>query len=215
MVSMLLDRARQRVKDLALINQRIAIHACLEMIFDETVAARPKIIVDLGVSKEALANKVLVAAAELFHARIASCDLADFSKVCKYPRWSFFQADASHFGEQYAKLLKDEGNVDVLLVDCDEKYNTTIEILNAWLPNMSPACTILMRCTNLNKILRYVDGTSTTLGWDNERGVIRAINHVLGVEFDETKPHRSEQKGWVIHHIPWGGGLTSLRREAA
>jgi hypothetical protein len=215
MDSMRFDDAKRRVRELAQANKRIAIHACLEMIFSETVKAEPKLIVELGVSKEALANKALVAAAELFGAGIIGCDLDDFSDVCSYPFWSFCRDDARRLGVWYAKRAIPTGSlrVGVLLVDTDEKYDTTKDIIRAWLPNLVPSCTIMFRCTNLAKILHYADGTSTGLGWDNDRGVIRAIEDEFGIFFDETRPLDGEMKGWQVKHIPWGAGLTALRRK--
>lgn len=195
-------------------NRRIAVHACLDLIFTETVKAAPKLIVELGVSREALANKALVAAAKLFGARVASCDIHDFSDACDSTRWSFCQGDARDFGRKFRTLAGGTQDVDVLLIDCDEKYETTREIWQAWAQNLAPACTVMFRCTNLAKILHYEDGTSTGLGWDNGRGVIRAIKDELGISFDETRPFEGTLNGWQVKHIPWGAGLTVLRRTA-
>lgn len=211
-----ISAARSRIVALAEANRRIAVHAVLPEIFDATVLAEPKLIVELGVSREALANKALVAAAELFGARVFSYDLGDFSDVCRYPLWSFHRGDARDFGNWYKYAEKGEGNIpiDVLLIDCDEKYDTTREIIRAWMPCLAPACTVMFRCTNLAKILHYEDETSTALGWDNGRGVIRAVEDELGVSFDETKPYDGTENGWQVKHIPWGAGLTVLRRAA-
>jgi hypothetical protein len=217
MDSMLVSAARSRIVALAQENLRIAVHAVLSEIFDEAVLAAPKLIVELGVSKEALANKALVAAAELNGARVVGCDIGDFSDACSYPRWSFFREDARDFGRECKAFIGAAGiapNVDVLLIDCDELYKTTREIWRAWAPNLSPACTVMFRCTNLAKTLHYEDGTFTTLGWDNGRGVIRAMEAELGISFDETKPFEGILNGWQVKHIPWGAGLTVLRRTA-
>jgi hypothetical protein len=205
---------RWRIKELARANKRIAIHACLDLIFTEVVKAAPKLIVELGVSREALANKALVAAAELFGARVVSCDLYDFSDVCDYPLWSFCQEDAKEFGLRYGALREAAGNppnVDVILIDADEKYETTRGIIRAWLPSLAPSCVLMFRCTNLAKILHYADGSSTDLGWDNGRGVIRAIEEEFGIRFDETGTYEGTENGWQVKHIPWGAGLTVLR----
>ena len=204
-----ISAARDRVVALAQANRLIAVHAVLPDIFDEVIRAAPNLIVELGVSKEALANKVLVAAAELVGASITSCDIYDFSHVCDYPLWSFLREDARTLGRWYA----DHGNVvDVLLIDCDELYETTRAIWKAWAPCLAPKCTVMFRCTNLAKPLHYADGTSTTLGWDNGRGVIRVLENELGISFDETRPYEGTQNGWHVRHIPWGAGLTVLRR---
>jgi hypothetical protein len=209
-----ISAARSWVVALAGAHRRIAVHAVLPDIFDATVLAAPNLIVELGVSKEALANKALVTAAELVGARVVGCDLGDFSDACSYPRWSFCRGDARDFGRKFRMLAGGTQDVDVLLIDCDEKYETTREIIRAWMPNLAPKCTVMFRCTNLAKILHYEDGTSTTLGWDNGRGVIRAVEDELGISFDETNPFEGILNGWHVKHLPWGAGLTVLRREA-
>lgn len=214
MDSMPISAARSRIVALAQANRGIAVHAVLPDIFDEAVRATPKLIVELGVSREALANKALVAAAELFGARIVSCDIHDFSDVCDYVGWSLCRGDARDFGRKFRELTGGTEDVDVLLIDCDERYDTTREIIRDWMPNLAPACTVMFRCTNLAKILHYADGSSTNLGWDNDRGVIRAVEDELGITFDETKPYEGIQSGWQVKHIPWGAGLTVFRRPA-
>jgi hypothetical protein len=209
-----IQAARSRIVALAEANLRIAVHAVLPEIFGATVLAAPKLIVELGVSKEALANKALVTAAEMFGARVVSCDLGDFSDACRYPRWSFCRGDARDFGRKFRTLAGGTQDVDVLLIDCDELYDTTRAIWQAWAPNLAPKCTVMFRCTNLAKILHYEDGTSTALGWDNNRGVIRAMEDELGIIFDETKPFEGILNGWQVKHVPWGAGLTVLRRTA-
>jgi len=209
-----ISAARSRIVALAEAHRRIAVHAVLPEIFDEVILAAPKLIVELGVSKEALANKALVTAAEMFGARVVSCDLYDFSDVCDYLLWSFCRGDARDFGRKFRMLAGGTQDVEVLLIDCDEKYDTTREIIRAWMPNLAPACTVMFRCTNLAKILHYEDGTSTALGWDNGRGVIRALEDELGISFDETKPYEGTENGWKVKHFPWGAGLTVLRRTA-
>jgi len=203
-----ISAARSGIVALAEANRRIAVHAVLPDIFDEIVLAAPKLIVELGVSKEALANKALVAAAKLFEASISSCDIHDFTDVCDYPLWSFYRGDARTLGRWY-----DNGVVDVLLVDCDELYETTCGIWQVWAPSLAPKCTVMFRCTNLQKTLYYKDGTTTGLGWDNKRGVIRTLEDELGISFDETRPYEGTENGWQVKHIPWGAGLTVLRRK--
>lgn len=208
-----ISAARNRVVALAEANRRIAVHAVLPEIFDAVMDAAPQLIVELGVSKEALANKVLVAAAEAFEAKVISYDIYDFSGASSYPSWIFFKGDARDCGRMFADwVATGYPLIDVLLIDCDELYDTTRAIWQAWAPCLAPKCTVMFRCTNLAKTLHYADGTSTGLGWDNSRGVIRVLEDELGISFDETKPFEGVLNGWQVKHIPWGAGLTVLRR---
>ncbi|MCK9597699.1 MAG: hypothetical protein M0R06_01585 [Sphaerochaeta sp.] len=84
---------------------------------------------------------------------------------------------------------------------------------NTWFPLLSPKCTVMFRCTNLQHTLRYRDGSVTGLGWDNQRGVIRAIEEYLGTKVDEEREFDRILGDWDVHHVPWGAGLTIMRRK--
>jgi hypothetical protein len=194
------------VRALVEANRRIAIHASLEDIFREAMETKPKTIVELGVSKEALANKVLAMVAEAFDADFYSCDKEDFRHVCAYPKWRFFLSDDIDFADGYFG-----SRIDLLFIDTDELFDHVREEIRAWFPKLAAGASVMFRCTNLAKILYYADKSSTCLGWNNDRGVIRALGFELGIRFDETKPYEGTQGGWRIKHWPWGGGLTVLR----
>lgn len=49
---------------------------------------------------------------------------------------------------------------------------------------------------------------SLGVGWDNKRGVIRAIEKYLGKSFDETKDFIDYKNGWLIKHYSHCNGLT-------
>jgi hypothetical protein len=205
---------REKVLELARENERIAIAACLPMIYEEARAAKPKMIVELGVSREALANKVLALVAEENEATFVSCDLHDFSEVCRYPRWYFYQVEARMLAVRFRQTCEDlkiPPRVNLLFVDCDEKYETTRGILMLWKSFLQAGSTVMLRCTNLKKELVYADGRRTNLGWDNERGVMRAVEEELGIWFDETREYSGKINGYEVKHIPWGAGLTTLR----
>ena len=205
----------EKIKGLAKKYERIAIASCLPMILEEARAAKPKLIVELGVSREALANKVLAFVAEENGAVLMSCDLYDFSHVCGYTKWHFYQVEArrlAHLFRQLCDEIRVPPEVDLLFVDCDERYETTRGILKVWAPHLAGGGAVMLRCTNLQKDLIYADGRRTNLGWDNERGVIRAAEEEFGIMFDETKPFSGKVNGYEVKHIPWGAGLTVLRR---
>jgi len=202
------DKCLTETRKLAKENERIAIHASLESLFTEACDIRPRTIVELGVSKEALANKVLAMVAELNNSDFFSCDLYDFSEACSYPKWTFHQGDDVQFASLYPGPP-----VDLLFIDTNELYHHVCDEIKAWVPKLSPRATVMFRCTNLQKILFYENGRTTGLGWNNDRGVIRAIEDTLHVSFDETKTFEGSMGGWSIKHWPWGAGLTVLRRE--
>ena len=216
MDSNMFREAIDKVNRLASENKRIAVHACLPAIFHAAFDAHPRVIVELGVSKEALANKVLSMVAELHDAQMVSMDIGNFNDVCAYKKWMFVQGDARDF----AKAMLPHNPfattpIDVLLIDTDELYETTRTIWEAWNPWLASGATVIFRCTNLRPTLVYADGTVTPYGWDNKRGVIRVVEEIMGVQsIDESRAQSWTLNGWHLKHIPWGAGLTVLRRKS-
>src|SRR4030067_1026241 len=153
--------SREKVKELARQYDRIEIAGALPMIYEEARASKPKLVVELGVSREALANKVLAFVAEENEATFVSCDLYDFSDVCKYPRWYFYQVEARALAVRWRETCADlqvMPKVDLLFVDLDEKYETTRGIVPLWGAFLKEGSPIMVRCTNLKKELIYSDG---------------------------------------------------------
>lgn len=196
-------------------NERIAIHACLEEILVQGVKVKPKLIVELGVSKEALANKVLGYIARLFDSNFISCDLYDFSNVQNYEKWHFIQSDDIRFGRNFSGFCLSksiEPFIDLLFIDTDELYDHVKKEIEIFFPLLSFKGMVMFRCSNLKKYLCYPDGKTTSLGWDNERGVIRVIEEIIGDKFDETNLFEGTIGDWAIKHVPWGAGLTVMRK---
>jgi hypothetical protein len=203
------------IEELIKNNKQNAIHASLMDIFLTSINVKPKLIVELGVSQSALANKILWRVADLYNADLISCDVSDFSSICNYQNWHFVRSDDISFSNNfltYCKKLKLRTKIDILLIDTDEKYPHTLQEIKFWFPYLSKKCCVFFRCTNLKHQLYYKDGTTTGLGWDNNRGVIKAIEEYLHKTFDETKEFETEVENWKVIHQPYGAGLTTLIR---
>jgi hypothetical protein len=98
------------------------------------------------------------------------------------------------------------------MIDTDELYDHVKQEIEYYFPLLAPSCTVMFRCTNLQKTLYYPDGTSTSYGWDNNRGVIRALEDYFKTRFTEKFEFTACIDDWLIEHKPWGAGLTTLRR---
>jgi len=199
-------------------NKQIACHATLDQSFHAALIANPNLIMELGTGAKGLRTQAMCRAAALCDAWLVSVDIKDCLGCGNawYGKWIFIQAEAREFGRiwpQWAgRKFGESREIDVLFVDLDELYETTLETWQIWNPYLAPKATLMFRCTNLQKKLYYPDGTSTMLGWDNKRGVIRVLEDALGLKFDETREYTGEQNGWAIKHYPWGGGLSILKR---
>ena len=52
------------------------------------------------------------------------------------------------------------------------------------------------------------------VGWNNDRGVIRALEAFFSRSFDERKDFVDFKDGWMIRHRAACNGLTILDRDA-
>jgi len=205
----------EKIKQLAEEWKDDSIHICLTDIYLAGVEAQPQTIVELGVSKDALANKALSYVATMYDSQFISCDIEDYKNMCDYPKWRFVQSHDIDLARRFDLFCLEydlDSFIDLLFIDTDERYDHVKQEIEAWFPFLSKNATVMFRCTNLQKRLHYPNGHEPCLGWDNERGVIRALEDYFECKFEETYEFTDIKKGWLIKHKPWGAGLTAMRR---
>ncbi len=78
-------------------------------------------------------------------------------------------------------------------------------------PKVAPRGVLIFHDTHMAAAYVRSDG-SIGGGWDNRRGVIRAIEELLGRDLDETRYLAGIANGWAFRHIPKSNGFTILRR---
>jgi cephalosporin hydroxylase len=185
----------------------------LELMFAETLLLRPNLIVELGV-REGASTFVFERAAARCSATLVSVDLDDCSVVSQYPKWHFFRGDdvdlAAHFHE-LCRVRNIAASVDLLFIDTSHYYDHTVREIQAWFPLLSPRAKVMFHDTNMRLAGRRKDGCFQ-LSWNNQRGVIRAIEEQLTTKIDETKEGVEYTNGWLVRHIPSCNGLTILDR---
>ena len=191
----------------------------LGALFAEAVASRPRLIVELG-TRGGVSTRALLAAAEVADAHLISVDIADCA-LSDIPdrflrRWSFVRADDVAFaGQPFADFCAARGlpaAAEAILVDTSHRYDHTRAEIAAWLPRLAPRGVIMFHDTHMGAgWFRRLDGI-VARGWNNERGVIRAIEEHLGRRFDETTFFSDVVGGFAVRHVPWSSGFTVLRR---
>lgn len=185
----------------------------LETLYKEALAVQPKVIVELGVRTGA-SSFALSRAAEKIDAWLISLDMDPTIFHSDYEKWRFIQADDIEFAKTFSEFANRNGfntGIDFLFVDTSHTYNHTRAEIEAWSPHLAPGSTIVFHDTNMKVIFRRKDG-SLGGGWNNQRGVIRAVQEFLGAHWDETKGYKGEHNGFSIEHHPNCSGLTILRR---
>ena len=203
------DEVRERSRTLTDIDEH------LETMFIEGLVARPKVIVELGVRGGA-STFVFERVAELCHATLISADIEDCSSVSSSSRWHFFRGDDVRFAELFPEFCRQRGVmpiVDLLFIDTSHYYDHTVQEIASWFPLLSSRAKVMFHDTNCKNIGPRKDGLFS-LGWDNQRGVIRAIEEYLDLHIDEERPCTAIAGKWLLRHWPHCNGFTILDRIA-
>lgn len=185
----------------------------LVTVFCEALAPKPGLIVELG-TRGGESTFVFERAARLCGARLLSVDIADCSRISQYEKWDFVQSDDVAFAGKFgawcaAKGLKPE--IDVLFIDTSHEYGHTVREIAAWFPFVARAGKVIFHDTNLKYLISRKDG-SLDVGWDNQRGVIRALEEHLGCRWNEKRDFTDVRQNWLIRHWSGCSGLTVLER---
>jgi predicted O-methyltransferase YrrM len=230
-ISVVLERARDNGWHPSTPNQVLAsaigpsipsdIRDHLGTIFYESISSCPQLLVELG-TRDGVSTRALLAAAEIANAHVLSIDIDDCSNI-DLPdrfrqRWTFVCADDIAFaGEPFATFCATRGlapEADVILVDTSHLFEHTRAELENWLPRLRRGGVVMFHDTNMG--IRWHRRLDRDIGpgWDNERGVIRAVEEFLGRRYDEQTFFVDCTAGFAITHWPWSAGFMVMRKLA-
>jgi predicted O-methyltransferase YrrM len=189
----------------------------LNTLFALALEAQPRLIVELG-TRGGESTRALLSASSLTGATMLSVDIEDCSGV-NVPfreRWNFLKADDIVFGQREfapwcaARGLKPE--IDVLFIDTSHEYEHTRQEIAVWSPLLAERGVMIFHDTNMGGgVYARLDG-SVGHGWDNQRGVIRAVEEFLGRSYDENDSFVDVAKNFLVVHHPYCNGLTVLKK---
>lgn len=189
----------------------------LGTIFFFAADARPSLIVELG-TRGGESTRALLSAARLFSAPMLSIDIDDCGGLGLPYRenWTFVRGDDVAFGEQgFAEWCADRempAQADVIFIDTSHEYEHTQEELRVWSRHLSPKGVMILHDTNMGGgVYGRLDG-SVGKGWNNRRGVIRAVEEFVGRRYDERTFFDDVAGGFLVKHFPHCNGLTVLKR---
>jgi hypothetical protein len=193
--------------------KRTAISDHLLTLYAEAIEVKPKVMVELG-TEHGDSTRILAKVAEHWSGTLVSVDIEDCSDAVHSDRWLFVRSDDVEFGRYWPDWALAHGlqaTIDFLFIDTSHLYDHTGAEMRVWFPYLGPQAKAVFHDTNLSAFFRRRDG-SIGIGWDNQRGVIRAIEEYLGVRIDERLAFCGVVRGWLIRHDPICNGLTVLRR---
>lgn len=194
-------------------SQRTDINEHLPTLFAETIRMKPRLIVEMGV-RGGESTFAFERAAKYSNATLLSIDIDNCEKASSYPEWHFIQTDDIAFSKEFPQWCRQqqlEPQIDVLFIDTSHFYEHTLDEIKHWFPHLSDHALIFFHDTNMTDIYRRRDG-SVGRGWQNDRGVIRAIEDFFNKSFDETRDFIDVEPGWIIRHYANNSGMTLLEK---
>ncbi|GBD89364.1 cephalosporin hydroxylase [bacterium BMS3Abin04] len=187
----------------------------VETLFIESLAVKPKLIVELGI-RTGESTFVLERVAKLCRSKLVSVDIEDCSHISSYKEWLFIQKDDIEFAkkfENWCKINRIEPKIDILFIDTSHLFEHTLQEIKFWFPLLSNRSKVFFHDTNLKKVYRRKDGSmGTTHGFYNERGVIRALDKYFNKSFNEKENFVDFRNGWLIKHHSYCSGFTILEK---
>jgi cephalosporin hydroxylase len=185
----------------------------LETLFVECLNIESKLIVELGVG-DGESTYVLERVANLWGAKPVSVDIEDRHEVSNFKDRIFIQKDDIAFAAEFTEWCRQkniEPLIDILFIDTSHLYDHTVTEIKAWFPYLAARSKVIFHDTNISEVFIRKDG-STGKGWDNQRGVIRAIEEYFGIKFDETKDFTMMQTNWLIRHFTICNGFMIMSK---
>jgi cephalosporin hydroxylase len=185
----------------------------LVTLFVESLSMNPRLIVELGV-RGGESTFVMARVAAVCGSRLVSVDIEDCSSVENGA--VFVQSDDVEFAGRFEAWCREsdiDPRIDVLFIDTSHLYEHTVQEIAHWFPLLAGKSKVFFHDTNLKAVFQRKDGSMGT-AWDNERGVIRAVEEYLGTSFDEDEDFVDFSNGWLIKHYAYCNGLTILERIA-
>lgn len=104
--------------------------------------------------------------------------------------------------------------IDLLFLDTSHEYNHTVQEIDTWWPLINPEGLLVFHDTNLTRNPTKLLSGGFTKGWDNKRGVTRAIEEYFEIKFDEKSltPLGKSIQIFESLHLPWCNGLTIIQK---
>lgn len=182
-------------------------------LFIESIQIKPKLIVELGVMKGE-STFVFERVAKLCDSKLISVDIADCSKVTSWKDWIFIKSDDIEFSKKFLNVCEDSKilpKIDILFIDTSHYFEHTVKEIEHWFPFLGDNAKVFFHDTNLNTTFFRKDG-SIGIGFDNQRGVIRAIENYLNRSYNEKRDFIDYRNFWLIKHYSYCNGLSIMQK---
>ena len=189
----------------------------LSTIFFFATDANPKLMVELG-TRGGESTRALLAATSVTNSILLSIDIEDPEQdiIDFQEHWHFVKTDDIEFGKtefnSWCLSHSIEPVIDLLFIDTSHDYLHTKQEIKIWSKYLSDKGTIIFHDTNMRKGVYVRNDGSIGFGWNNERGVVKAIEEFVNRQYDENSYFCDVTDKYNLIHFPNCNGLTVLKK---
>ncbi len=179
----------------------------------------PKTLVELG-TRGGESTRALIKVCDSLGIKGRSVDLsAAPSWLVELENWTHFADDDIEFGNKLAseKLWptgeKFEG-IDFLFIDTSHEYQHTVQEIATYWPLVNKGGLIVFHDTHLTHKPTWRLSRTLNWGWNNERGVTRAIEEYLNMKIREDQYYVAMESAEFsfLFNVPWNNGLLAISK---
>lgn len=195
----------------------------LPIIYAYTILQNPDMIVEAGVrggdSTQAFAQAMNFSDAMMIGLDIAHCPGTAYSNM---KNGLLLQMNDLHFPAYYqSNGLLNGHNIDIIFIDTSHYYDHTLAEISQFAPLLAKNGFLLFHDSHMSPLNNptswyCIEGTIFVGGWDNQKGVIRAIRDYFSLSYDEAQYQNfhfiHKDIEWHLIHYPFCNGLTLIRK---
>jgi cephalosporin hydroxylase len=174
----------------------------LENMYTYTSNMKPSIIVECGVSAGESSGIFSIVNKEL-GSKVFGVDIGvGLSVYSTIHNGTFIHMDDCLYADTYKKEYG--ANIDVLFIDTSHLYDHTKKEIEKWFPLLSKKALVMFHDTNLDGSGYNRSNGTRGENWNNNRGVIRAIEEFFNSSFNEKTDFSGScvvgNDKWVYKH---------------
>jgi len=197
--------------------KRSAISDYINFFFEIVIKEKPNLIVELGVNMGFSTRAFLAGLHKNKKGKLISVDIEDFGNLNiskKFrKKWLFFHENDIDFSKKFQNICsrnKIKPKINILFIDTSHEYQHTLKELKVFEKYMSKNSLYIFHDSNLNWYYFRKDGT-IGFAFDNNRGVVRAIEKYFSVRFNEKNSQKFHTKKYNFEHYHFSCGMTKIK----
>ncbi|HSX26193.1 MAG TPA: class I SAM-dependent methyltransferase [Chlamydiales bacterium] len=191
----------------------------LPTLFAHCAIKRPELAIEVGV-RSGESTYALHAGLSTSNGRLIGIDVNDSSAKVYEKRLNseFIAMNDLNFQTWWKNSRYRDIKADLIFIDTSHHYDHTMKELEIFTPLLNREGLLAFHDTHMCPLPRngYKRMNNTYgIGWDNKKGVTRAIKDFFSISFDEGKQCEFNfswnGSSWILVHYPYCNGLTLIK----